>query len=71
MEDLDSISGLEKSPGEGKGYTLQYSGLEDSMDCRWGCKELDTTERLSLSLSMESFEKICKDNFRGVSEDNV
>ena len=21
------------SPGEGKGYPLQYSGLEDSMDC--------------------------------------
>ena len=25
--------GLERSPGEGKGYTLQYSGLENSMDC--------------------------------------
>ena len=22
-----------KSPGEGKGYSLQYSGLENSMDC--------------------------------------
>ena len=30
--DLDSISGLGKSPGEGKGYPLQYSGLENSMD---------------------------------------
>ena len=27
------VSGLERSPGEGKGYPLQYSGLEDSMDC--------------------------------------
>ena len=31
--DLGSISGLGKSPGEGKGYPLQYSGLENSMDC--------------------------------------
>ena len=31
--DLGSIPGLERSPGEGKGYSLQYSGLESSMDC--------------------------------------
>ena len=31
--DLDSIPGLGISPGEGKGYSLQYSGLENSMDC--------------------------------------
>ena len=31
-EDLDSIPGLGRSPGEGKGYLLQYSGLENSMD---------------------------------------
>ena len=31
--DLGSISGLERSPGEGKGYPLQYSGLENSMNC--------------------------------------
>ena len=31
--DLGSIPGLGKSPGEGKGYPLQYSGLENSMDC--------------------------------------
>ena len=31
--DLDSIPGLGRSPGEGKGYPLQYSGLEVSMDC--------------------------------------
>ena len=30
--DLGSISGLGRSPGEGKGYPLQYSGLENSMD---------------------------------------
>ena len=31
--DLDSISGLGRSSGEGKGYPLQYSVLENSMDC--------------------------------------
>ena len=31
--DLGSTSGLERSPGEGKGYPLQYSGLENSMVC--------------------------------------
>ena len=30
--DLSLISGLGKSPGEGKGYPLQYSGLENSID---------------------------------------
>ena len=29
-----SIPGLGRSPGEGKGYPLQISGLENSMDCR-------------------------------------
>ena len=28
-----SIPSLGRSPGEGKGYPLQYSGLENSMDC--------------------------------------
>ena len=32
--DLGSIPGLRRSPGEGKGYLLPYSGLENSMDCR-------------------------------------
>ena len=30
--DLGSIPGLERSPEEGKGYSLQYSALENSMD---------------------------------------
>ena len=33
MGDLDLIPGLGRTPGEGKGYPLQYSGLEISMDC--------------------------------------
>ena len=32
-EDLGLIPGLGRSPGEGKGYPLQYSGLENSMNC--------------------------------------
>ena len=31
--DLGSTPGLGRSPGEGKGYPLQYSDLENSMDC--------------------------------------
>ena len=31
--DLGLIPGLGRFPGEGKGYPLQYSGLEKSMDC--------------------------------------
>ena len=49
--DLGLIHGLGRSPGEGKGYSLQYSVLENSMDYSpWGRKESDTTELLSLSL---------------------
>ena len=43
--DLGSIPGLGRSPGEGKGYPLQYSGLENFMDCIvHGVSESDTTE---------------------------
>ena len=63
---LDSIPGSGRSPGERKGYPLQYSSLENSMDrvawclpghsslvvySSWGCKESNTTEWLTLSLS--------------------
>ena len=49
--DLASIPGLGRSPREGKGYPLQYSGLENSMDCIvYGVAESDRTEQLSLSL---------------------
>ena len=55
--DLGLIPGLGRSPGEGKGYPLQYSGLENSMEFHglsspWGGKKWDTTERLSLSHTM-------------------
>ena len=38
--ELGLMPELGRSPGEGKGYPLQYSGLENSM----GFKESDTTE---------------------------
>ena len=48
--DLGSIPELGRSPGEGNGYPLQYSGLENSMVCigHGGHKESDMTEKLSL-----------------------
>ena len=56
--DLGSIPGLGRSPGEGNGYPLQYSCLEDSIDRgAWqatvcGVTKRDTTEQLSLSIFM-------------------
>ena len=48
--DSSSIPELGRSAGEGIGYPLQDSGLENSMDYSpWGRKELDTTEQLSRS----------------------
>ena len=47
---LCSVPGLGRYLGEGKGYPLHYSGLENSMDCIvHGVTELDMTERISLS----------------------
>ena len=50
--DLGSIPGLGRSLGEGKGYPLQYSGLDISTDCIiHGVTKSVLTERLSLSES--------------------
>ena len=58
--DLGSIPGWGRSPGEGNGNPFQYSCLENPMDrSSWwatvygGTKELDRTERLTLSLSLK------------------
>ena len=47
--DLGLIPELGRSPGEGKGYPLWYSGLENNMDCIvQGSQRVDTTEWLSV-----------------------
>ena len=56
--DLGSIPGLGRSPGEGKGYQLQYSCLENPTDRgAWktsihGVAKSDTTEQLSTAHKM-------------------
>ena len=46
MRDLGSTPGLGRSPGEEIGYSLQYSGMENSMDftVHGDHKEADTDE---------------------------
>ena len=54
--DLGLIPGSGRFPGEGNGYPLQYSCLENSMDrgawwaSPWGRKESDMTEQLTISM---------------------
>jgi len=51
--DQGSIPGLGRSSGEGKDYTLQYSGLNNSMNCivHGVSKKSVMTEQLSLGPS--------------------
>ena len=56
-EDLGSIPGSGRFPGEGNGNPLQYSCLEipwmeepGAGYCPWGHKESDTTERLHFTI---------------------
>ena len=59
MGELGLIPGLGRCPGEGKGYSLQYSGLENAMDfIVYGVADSDMTEQLSLSpFSQHTFQK--------------
>ena len=59
--DLGSIPGLGRSPGEGKGYPLQYSGPGEfhGLYSTWGRKESNTTERLARSLSLCLMARSC------------
>ena len=58
MGDLDSIPGLGISPGEGKGYPLHYSGLENSMDCIVHGVAMDMTEQLSRTLCIRKHKRL-------------
>ena len=55
----EMIPGLGRSPGIGNAIPLQYSCLENSLDrgaySPWGCKESDTTERLTLLLLLRKY----------------
>ena len=42
--DPGSIPGLGRSSGEENSYPLQYSGLENPMDCPWGRKKSEMIE---------------------------
>ena len=59
--DPGSIPGLERSPGEGKGYPPQYSCLENSIErslagySPWDHKELDTTEQQTYPKGLENY----------------
>ena len=66
MEDLGSIPGLGRSPGEGESLpTPVYCPAEfHGLYSPWGHKELDTTEGLSLSHFQEEEGVREKWNFR-------
>ena len=53
--DLDSIPGLVRSPGEGKGSPLQYSDLENS----WTVQSMGSQSRTRLSLSLFMVDLVC------------
>ena len=66
MGDLGLFPGLGRSLGRRHGNPLQYACLENPQGQRsllgyspWGHKELDTTERLTLSLFIFIFAEVC------------
>ena len=53
---MREIVGLGRSPGAGKGYPLQYSGLENSMECIvHGVTESAMNEQLTLHFGTWQF----------------
>ena len=69
-EDAGLISGSERSPGEGNGNPLQYSGLGNPTDRgAWratihGVTELDMTQQLSIHM-VDSYYKDMKGRLLG------
>ena len=60
--DLGSIPGLGRSPGERKGYPVQYSGLENSMDCvvHGVAKSRTQLSDFHFHFSIKNFFSVCK-----------
>ena len=54
---MSSIPELGRFPGEGKGYLLQYSGLENfhGLYSPWGHKDLDMTENFTFTFTSRLF----------------
>ena len=58
VRDPGLIPGSGRSPGEGIGYPLQYSSLENSrLYSSWGPKESNTTEQLHFHFSLKAYSK--------------
>jgi len=54
--EMGLIPGLGRCPGEGKGYPLQYSGLENSMDCIVHGDAKSWTRLSDFHLSLKSYD---------------
>ena len=77
VRDLGSIPELGRSPGEGKGYPLQYSCLVESHGQRswagyssWEGKELDTTVWLTFTFHFQQWAEIFRSRYK-VKESNL
>ena len=72
--DMGSTPGSGRSPGVESGNSLQYTGLEISMDrgiySPWGYKELDLTDHTHTHThthgKTEQFEAVYKGKFSGI-----
>ena len=53
-EDPDLIPGLERSPGEGNGNPVQYSSLENPMDCNLPGSSVHGVIRVGHNLATKS-----------------
>ena len=66
--DLGSVSGLGRSPREENGNPLQYSGLENSMDCIVHGVTKSWTQLSDFHFHMSTFVKLCKNNIEFLDE---
>ena len=71
VEDPGLIPGLGRCPGEGNGYPLQYSCLENPMDrgawqatVHGGCKESDTTDTNTFNKGYSNIFQKCMSHFK-------